>query len=214
MQANNTIFVSKLSETIKQEDLENFFGQYGEIEKITIPKNQVSGIIKGFAFIQFKKLEDAITAYEHSHKKLLFDREILVDYVRGKNQEWIPRRSGGGLGGEIKSGQYRSGGREKRNRYHREYDDYEDPRHKRYRDYDRGKPREVDERYYERRDHEFQSYDKKYYAPNSSAPSSSYDPRHHEYDRYDRQRGNNSYYESFDNHRSYERDDRRYSDRR
>eukprot|EP01091_Cochliopodium_minus_P021153 TRINITY_DN956_c0_g1_i4.p1 TRINITY_DN956_c0_g1~~TRINITY_DN956_c0_g1_i4.p1 ORF type:complete len:290 (+),score=80.26 TRINITY_DN956_c0_g1_i4:84-953(+) len=168
--ANNTIFVSKLPDSIKNSELEGFFSKYGEIERITIPKNIGSGVNKGYAFIEFKFLEDAVIAYEKSHKTILFGREILVDFVRGKNIEgWVPRRFG-----DAKGGQRFSGGRdvphrnEKRDRYSRDYeddrDDYDDHRHKRYRDYDR-KMKRNDRKYYDKRDYDnYHDYDKKYYS--------------------------------------------------
>ena len=145
--ANNTIFISKLSEHTKKIDLEDFFSKYGPIYNITIPKNLISGMNKGYAFIEFKYIEDALKAYENSHKFYLLGRKILVDFMRGKNQEgWVPRRLGGGLGGDIKSGQLRYGGRdlhhrEKRDRYssrdhhERDYYDKDYRSHKRYHDF-------------------------------------------------------------------------------
>ncbi len=74
----------------------------------------VTGLPKGYAFVEYKHQSDAKYAYEKCHRLIVDDRELIVDLEYERNLEgWIPRRFGGGFGGFKESGQLRFGGRHK-----------------------------------------------------------------------------------------------------
>jgi U11/U12 small nuclear ribonucleoprotein SNRNP35 len=68
--------------------------------------------MRRYAFIEFKHLRDCEQAYKACRDLKVRDTALLVDYERGRTmQGWVPRRLGGGLGGNKASGQVRFGGR-------------------------------------------------------------------------------------------------------
>merc|ERR1711933_228157 len=60
----------------------------------------LSGKPRGYAFIEFERLEDMKNAYKMGMNRNIEGRRILVDVERGRTvADWRPRRLGGGLGG-------------------------------------------------------------------------------------------------------------------
>jgi translation initiation factor 3 subunit G len=59
-----TIRVTNLSEDTKESDLKDLFSPFGLISRIYLAKNKDTGLSKGFAFINYKRKEDAARAIE------------------------------------------------------------------------------------------------------------------------------------------------------
>ncbi|KAL4953994.1 U1 small nuclear ribonucleoprotein of 70kDa MW N terminal-domain-containing protein [Aspergillus filifer] len=100
-----TLFVSRLSYEVTEQDLEREFGRFGPIERIRIVKDTVTpkGAKKphrGYAFIVYEREKDMKAAYKETDGIRIRDRRVLVDVERGRTVKgWKPRRFGGGLGG-------------------------------------------------------------------------------------------------------------------
>ncbi|OJJ61815.1 hypothetical protein ASPSYDRAFT_54780 [Aspergillus sydowii CBS 593.65] len=106
-----TLFVSRLSYEVTEQDLEREFGRFGPIERIRIVKDTVTpkGSKKphrGYAFIVYEREKDmkgiinTSAAYKETDGIRIRDRRVLVDVERGRTVKgWKPRRFGGGLGG-------------------------------------------------------------------------------------------------------------------
>jgi len=87
------IFLGGLSYDASEDDLKSDFGKYGELEDVQLPIADGGGKHKGFAFITFKKAEDAQYAVKQHHQVAYMGREISAKIV-------IPRSDrGGGKGG-------------------------------------------------------------------------------------------------------------------
>lgn len=56
---NFRIFIGGLDKGAVEEDIVNVFGMFGEIQSIRIVKNPVTQKSKGFALIQYAKIDDA-----------------------------------------------------------------------------------------------------------------------------------------------------------
>ncbi|GFR91416.1 transformer-2 protein homolog beta [Elysia marginata] len=69
-----------LSSYTEERDLKEIFGAYGDIEKICLIYDKQSGHSKGFGFIYFESIEDAITARKETQGLVLDGRHIRVDY--------------------------------------------------------------------------------------------------------------------------------------
>ncbi|CAK9291203.1 unnamed protein product [Gordionus sp. m RMFG-2023] len=106
-----TIFVGKLSFKTKKEELRKKFSKYGDIKKIQLIKDIVTGMSKKYSFIEFENIKSAKAAYKFANDTILDNSKIHVEYEFGNSlQGWVPRRLGGGIGGNKKSGQLRFGG--------------------------------------------------------------------------------------------------------
>eukprot|EP00455_Lapot_gusevi_P007613 TRINITY_DN13246_c0_g1_i1.p1 TRINITY_DN13246_c0_g1~~TRINITY_DN13246_c0_g1_i1.p1 ORF type:complete len:274 (-),score=8.01 TRINITY_DN13246_c0_g1_i1:337-1110(-) len=109
-----TIFVGRLNFQTSEETLQEAFAKYGEICRLRLVRDIVTGQSRGYAFIEFKTDQQFLHAYRSAHGLTIDGREILVDYERERLMEgWVPRRLGGGLGGRKESGQLRFGGRDR-----------------------------------------------------------------------------------------------------
>jgi ATP-dependent DNA helicase RecG len=72
------IFVGNLPNEISEEEIEYAFQEFGEISDITIPKDQITGYSKGFAFIEFDKKEYANSALIKKNPILIKGRNVFV----------------------------------------------------------------------------------------------------------------------------------------
>ena len=111
-----TLFVARLDYATSEETLWKVFGQFGSIRRVRLVRDIITGISKGYAFIEFKHRADMRRAHrEAMAPALIIDkREVLVEFeLERKLDGWRPRRLGGGFGGRKESGQLRFGGRYK-----------------------------------------------------------------------------------------------------
>ncbi|KAK9249138.1 hypothetical protein V1506DRAFT_527125 [Lipomyces tetrasporus] len=95
-----TLFVSRLPYDATEQDLDDEFGRYGQIERIRIVRDKKSGKPRGYAFVVFAREKDMRAAYKEMNGVPIKGRKVLVDVERGRTvKSWKPRRLGGGLGG-------------------------------------------------------------------------------------------------------------------
>ncbi|ORX48178.1 U11/U12 small nuclear ribonucleo protein 35 kDa protein [Piromyces finnis] len=105
-----TLFVGRLKDNINERDIEKVFSKYGKIKSIRIVVDIVTGISKGYGFVEFESEKDCKRAYNNGDNILIDGYKVLIDYERSRiMEEWIPRRFGGGFGGKKESGQLRFG---------------------------------------------------------------------------------------------------------
>lgn len=109
-----TIFVSRLNFNTNESTLRRTFSEYGEILTCSLIRDIVTGASKGYAFIEFKSRSSVEAATRTANKSELDGRIIFVDKEIGRTMKgWVPRRLGGGFGGNKNSGQLRFGGRDR-----------------------------------------------------------------------------------------------------
>jgi U11/U12 small nuclear ribonucleoprotein 35 kDa protein len=102
-----TLFISKLPSNITKEELEQRFSKYGKIRSIRMINDIITGETKGYAFLEYKHYADAYFVYKKFIRKGN-SKFFQVDFERARNQQnWKPRRLGGGIGGNKNSGQLR-----------------------------------------------------------------------------------------------------------
>uniref|UniRef100_A0A2P2I0B0 Eukaryotic translation initiation factor 3 subunit G n=1 Tax=Hirondellea gigas TaxID=1518452 RepID=A0A2P2I0B0_9CRUS len=58
----STVRVTNLSESTREQDLQELFRPFGDIVRIFLAKDKMTGISKGFAFINFKRRDEAAKA--------------------------------------------------------------------------------------------------------------------------------------------------------
>ncbi|KAM9194472.1 U11/U12 small nuclear ribonucleoprotein 35 kDa protein isoform 1-T5 [Trichechus inunguis] len=109
-----TLFVARLNLQTKEDKLKEVFSRYGDIRRLRLVRDLVTGFSKGYAFIEYKDERSLLNAYRDADGLVIDQHEIFVDYELERTLKgWIPRRLGGGLGGKKESGQLRFGGRDR-----------------------------------------------------------------------------------------------------
>ena len=110
-----TLFVGRLCLETSEETVRKRFEKYGEIYRLRLVRDLVTGISKGYAFVEFKHRSDAQRAHRECYRGMVIDeREVIVEFELERSlEDWKPRRLGGGFGGRKESGQLRFGGRYK-----------------------------------------------------------------------------------------------------
>lgn len=107
---NCTVFVSHLNPKTDEETLESEFSYFGDINKIRLVRDIVTGHSRCYAFVEFNEERSAVKAERDGHLMEVDGREILVDFeLERRLPGWVPRRLGGGFGGKKESGQLRFG---------------------------------------------------------------------------------------------------------
>lgn len=110
----HTLFVGRLNLKTSEQQLCMEFSQYGQVKSCRLVKDIVTGISRGYGFVEFRKEADAQKAWRAAHGSAFHERQILVEWEFSRTMPgWIPRRLGGGLGGRKESGQLRFGGRDR-----------------------------------------------------------------------------------------------------
>ncbi|MBN3282904.1 U1SBP protein, partial [Polyodon spathula] len=111
---HRTLFVSRLNRQTTEEKLKEVFSKYGDIQRLRLVRDIVTGISKGYAFIEYKEERALLKAHRDANKLIVDQRELFVDFEQERTLKgWVPRRLGGGLGGKKESGQLRFGGRDR-----------------------------------------------------------------------------------------------------
>lgn len=109
-----TIFVSRLNLNTTKETIQEVFSKFGRIKRFRLVKDIVTGMPKGYAFVEYENESAAEAAYCHAYKMEVDGRVIFVDFECERLLKgWKPRRLGGGFGGRKESGQLRFGGRDR-----------------------------------------------------------------------------------------------------
>src|SRR5271166_2152634 len=95
------IFVGNLSYQTTQEDLQQAFSQYGNVERVNVVTDRDSGQPRGFAFVEMTEKRDAETAISQLNGADLNGRAMTVNEARPKPEGG---RSGGFGGNRSSAG--------------------------------------------------------------------------------------------------------------
>lgn len=88
----NVLFVCKLNQVTKSEDLELIFSRFGTIMSCEIICDQKTGDSLQYAFIEFKEREEAERAYVKMDNVLVDDRRIHVDFSQVRSFSFLSLR--------------------------------------------------------------------------------------------------------------------------
>lgn len=78
------IYVGNLSRQASEQDLRTLFSEFGEITAINIPKDKITGQIRGFAFVEMAVQEEAANAIKSLNETEFMQRVITVNEARPK----------------------------------------------------------------------------------------------------------------------------------
>lgn len=82
--AARTLFVGGLSFDTNEPILKDAFEHYGEIIEVKVICHHVTGMSKGYGFVNFTNELVATAALKEMNGKLLDGRNIRVEYARGR----------------------------------------------------------------------------------------------------------------------------------
>ncbi|GAB7346327.1 hypothetical protein MBLNU457_5044t1 [Dothideomycetes sp. NU457] len=101
------IIATNVHEEASEEDLQDVFGEYGEIKNMHMNLDRRSGYVKGYVLIEFPTLTEARAAIEGANGTKLLDQTISVDFafVRPPPQKGGNRAQGSGARGNQKGRQ-------------------------------------------------------------------------------------------------------------
>jgi len=99
------IFVGSLPFSLKEDELKEFFEEYGAVDTVKIITDKFSGRSKGFGFVEMPNDEEAKKAIEELNGAEVDGRTIVVN----KSEERKERTDRGSFGGGSKGG-YNKGG--------------------------------------------------------------------------------------------------------
>ena len=108
------IYVSNLSFNVQDEDLKDFFAEYGEVTSAKVITDKFTGKSRGFGFVEMSDNEAAKKAIAELDQATVEGRNIRV--MEAKPKEEKPARNGGFRGGNGGGG-YNNGGGYSKNRY-------------------------------------------------------------------------------------------------
>jgi cold-inducible RNA-binding protein len=100
------IFVGNLSHQTTQDDLTAAFSQYGNVERVSIPTDRMTGQPRGFGFVEMTNRNEAENAIANLNGAELNGRAMNVNEARPKTEGGF-----GGGGGNRPQG----GGKGRRN---------------------------------------------------------------------------------------------------
>ena len=100
----NKLYVGNLPYSVRDEDLQQSFGQFGAVTSAKVMMERETGRSKGFGFVEMASDAEAQAAITGMNGQPLGGRSVVVNEARP--MEARPPRSGGGFGG----GGDRSGG--------------------------------------------------------------------------------------------------------
>ena len=96
------MFVGRPAYVTNEDRLRREFEIFGPIDKVRLVHN-LQGKSKGYAFVTFARERDADNAFSRADGRKIDGRRILVDRELGRTKRtWVPRRLGGGKGGESR----------------------------------------------------------------------------------------------------------------
>ena len=102
----NKLYVGNLPYSVRDEDLQQSFGQFGAVTSAKVMMERDTGRSKGFGFVEMGNDAEAQAAISGMNGQPLGGRSVVVNEARP--MEARPPRTGGGFGGG--GGGDRSGG--------------------------------------------------------------------------------------------------------
>jgi len=91
------LYVGNISFKAGEEDLKDLFSQAGEVVSVKLIKDNATGRLRGFGFVEMTSEEDAKKAVTMFNGKQFMDRSIVVNEAKPmeKREGGFRQRSGG-----------------------------------------------------------------------------------------------------------------------
>ena len=105
----NKLYVGNLPYSVRDEDLQQAFGNYGAVNSAKVMMERDTGRSKGFGFVEMGSDAEAQAAIEGMNGQSLGGRSLVVNEARPMEAR-PPRTGGGGFGGGRREGGFGGGG--------------------------------------------------------------------------------------------------------
>ncbi|MBA4194865.1 MAG: RNA-binding protein [Hydrogenophaga sp.] len=99
----NKLYVGNLPYSVRDEDLNQAFGQFGSVNSAKVMMERDTGRSKGFGFVEMGSDAEAQAAIEGMNGQSLGGRSLVVNEARPMEAR-PPRTGGGGFGGGRSGG--------------------------------------------------------------------------------------------------------------
>ena len=106
---SETIFVANIAFGATEDVIGEAFGQHGTVTSVRLPTDMESGQPKGYGYVQFAAVDEAIAAMEAMKGAVIEGRPLRLDYATPKPDRGGGGGRGGGRGG--RGGGFDRGGR-------------------------------------------------------------------------------------------------------
>ena len=106
----NKLYVGNLPYSVRDEDLQQSFGQFGAVTSAKVMMERDTGRSKGFGFVEMASDAEAQAAIAGMNGQPLGGRSVVVNEARPMEAR-PPRSGGGGFGGGGGGGGYGGGDR-------------------------------------------------------------------------------------------------------
>lgn len=95
------IYVGNLPFDTTQDQLEDLFAPFGQVESARVINDRITGQPRGFGFVQMAKKEEGEKAIAELNNTTFNNKQLRVNEARPREEGGAPRRSngGGGMGG-------------------------------------------------------------------------------------------------------------------
>ena len=95
---SSKLYVGNLSYSVRDEDLQQQFSQFGEVRSAKVMMERDTGRSKGFGFVEMGNAAEAEAAIQGLNAKNFGGRDLTVNIARPMEAR-APRSGGGGGGG-------------------------------------------------------------------------------------------------------------------
>ena len=106
----NKLYVGNLAYSVRDESLQEAFGQFGAVTSAKVMMDRETGRSKGFGFVEMSSPAEATAAMNAMNGQPLEGRAIVVNEARPREERPGGFGGGGGGGGRSGGGGYGGGG--------------------------------------------------------------------------------------------------------
>ncbi|MBS3913345.1 MAG: RNA-binding protein [Bacteroidetes bacterium] len=76
------LYIGNLPFTVREQELQDLFGQFGEVSSVKVVMDRVTGRSKGFAFVEMPNDNEAQSAIDGLNGKPFKERALTVNQAR------------------------------------------------------------------------------------------------------------------------------------
>jgi len=92
------LYVGNISFKATEDDVKNLFSQMGEVASVRLIKDEATGRLRGFGFVEMATKEDAQKAISSLNGTTFMERSIVVNEAKPQERREGRSRERGGFG--------------------------------------------------------------------------------------------------------------------